>query len=314
MRGPETFKNSPKLPEGMTAQQLLDEVSENDRATIAKSQGISLQEFDRFLATKSREERVSGYMRDAKNKLEGVPAERDENELTAERAVIRGLDEVLSSIDDQVLSAEKFEELEREAYILIDQLGAEINNVKAAGIRRRVEGLFKKIATSEALSEVSKHGNSVETIGEIAAALQKKGDRQNIQEYSYALYRAARELQWSLQNSPLAEVRQLVSSYRSGVMSVEQKDLLRRFTQYGKHAYIKQHPKIETDIDRFKYLLEGVANGYKKYGPHRREVSDVSGPSEVYGSYQSDKVSGYRSDSKRRPHRDPSGGNGEPSL
>lgn len=313
MSGPESLKNTPKLPEDMTAQQLLDEVSEKDRATIAQSQGVSLQEFDRFLNAEARKQRVSGYISEAGDTLKNEPVERNEYDLKAEHAVIRGLEEVLSSIDNKTLSAEKVEELENEAYKLIDQASGESSNVKAAGMRRRAEGLFKKVAMSEALSEISRSGSSKETIAQIVDYLRERGSRQNIQEYSRALYDAAREIMRGATNSPLTEIRQLVSSYKSDVMDEEQKELLRRFAQYGKNVYIAQEAKIETGIERFEYLLEGVADGYRKYGPHRREASNVSGPSEVYGSYQSDKVSGYRSDSKRRPHRDPSGGNGEPS-
>jgi hypothetical protein len=178
-------------------------------------------------------------------------------------------------------------------------------------MRQRAENLFKKVALSEGLSEISKRGKSPETIKSVVAALRERGRRQNLKEFMNGLYDAAREIEWGIANSPLNEIEQLIAAHTSGTMNREQKDLVRRFVKYGKSSYISGRAITDKEIGRFQHLLKHVAQGYRKYGPHRTDAENVSGPSETYGSFQSDRVSGYRRDSKSRPHRDPSGGSGE---
>lgn len=316
MTGPESFGRIPKLPEGVLASRLQEEASEKEMEAMARAQGISLVAFKRFVNEQAKQERIIGYVTKASDVLSQKSKEsvgRDENMTKTEESVIRGLEYFFASVERKMISPEEIESIENEAYALAENADQEKRGAKRAGARIKAKFLFMKAIRAEVLREIHEKGNTKEVREEIAERLRERSTRSNIRSLGEAISEIRRELVWGNLGNDHEALKSLINAFRSGTLTIGQRALLQSLAKFAKTTYIAGHWKNADDelLKDHGDVLNDVSNAYRKYGPHKKTNANVSGPSEVFDSHQSDRVSGYRSDSKRRPHRDPSGGNGE---
>jgi hypothetical protein len=322
----------PELPEGKSANEVLNEMSDKDRTALAQAQGMSLVAYDRYLNVRARRERVDEavagvYTRKAEKAT--VSTERNPHDIKAEEAVLKGLKEALDDLEPTRLSEDEAANLEKQAYELVEQSSSASTNQKVTLMRKKATEHFEQVALSQALDAVDVHiadgMTRSEALKELSMSLEQRAKRQNMREMAEALETVSRLLsRGGYRKDKIVEpptwLRKLISEYGTRALETSEQDLLRDLVKYGKQKYFKgeEDQALSEEIIRksgldtyARNLLPHIANAYRKYGPHQRTAHKTTGNTEVYEAVQSDEVAGYRRDSKARPHRDPSGGNGE---
>jgi len=323
----ESTEDEPQLPEGTTAAQMLEEYSEKALAEMAQAQGFTPAAFNRFLNVQARRERVAASVTQAKEILQQATpemSERHESEVVAEKAVIRGMNEMVRRFGPENLTDEEIDALEREAYAALEEAG-KISRGYAYQIKlEKIWHMFDRVVEARVQNEIAKclEGGMSETAArrEVAESLLEQKDRTNLNALKYALERASKKLtdgykSWGgseRETRKMAEVQSIIDGYGNRALTPEESALLSAFVKEAKADYFggKSHdtPKI---LKKYQRMLGPIFDAYRNYGPHKRTVANVSGPVETFTSYQSEREAGYRRVGKARPHRDPSGGNGE---
>ncbi len=222
------------------------------------------------------------------------------------------------------LNADEIEELERQAYALCEEADlAGPFTAKATWKRKQARSLFERVlavnARKEIAAMVASGVDEEEARKRVGTTMLELSPRQNL----FALKEAFQSVgsmyakdyhAWKARDTrQLVELENLISAYNSKSMQPEQAEMLGEFVKAAKSNYMGgmgtgKDPEV---IQRYRRMLPVIFAAYSKYGPYKRQADGVVGPSEVYGAYQSERNSGYRRDSKARPHRDTSGGNGE---
>ncbi len=323
----ESTEDEPQLPEGTTAAQLLDEYSEKALAEMAQAQGFTPAVFNRYLNAQARRERVAASVTQAKEILQQAKpemGERHESEVVAEEAVIRGMKEMVRRFAPENLTDEEIDALEREAYAAKEEAGKMSLGYPYTMKRKKIEHMFDRVVEARAQNEIAKRIEGGMTEGdarkEVAASLLEQQARTNLIELRNALESTSRKLgegygTWSRSERgtrTMAEVQSIVDGYGNRALTPDESALLSAFIKEAKADYFgsKSHetPKI---LEKYQRMLAVVFDSYRNHGPHKRTMANVSGPVETFTSYQSEREAGYRRVGKARPHRDPSGGNGE---
>lgn len=317
----ESNEKEPQLPENVTARQLLDEYSEKARAEIAQEQGISAVTFNKYLSGRARQERIAASVSQANEILQNKPAsgERNENVALAEQAIIRGLKQILQEFSPEYLTEEAIDVLEREAYAAVENLPPGYQFTHEG---KKLERMFERIVAARTQNYIAKRiGEGMsETDARKAAveSLQEQEKRTNLNYLRWALeYAAAKFAEgyfaWrGRETKSMPELQSIVDGYGNRPLTTEESGLLATFVKAAKaHYFNGARPDFSGDLRKYQRMMGVIFVAYRNHGPHRRTVSNVSGPVEMFTSHQSGRESGYRRVGKARPHRDPSGGSGE---
>jgi hypothetical protein len=320
----ESDEKEPQLPENTTAQQLLDEYSDKARAEIAQAQGISAAMFNRYLNARARSARVAASVSQAKEILQNkpAPAERNGSEILAESAVVRGLTEVITLFGPEHLSEAEIDKLERQAYVELEEFEASPHPYLFTREGKKLERMFKRVVETRTQNEIKKHieaGLSDADARKAAVeSLREQEKRTNLRILRYALESMASKFAeahhpWEgRETREMSELQSIVSNYGKRPLAARESELLAAFVKAAKtHYFNRAYPDHTHVLWKYRRMFDTVFAAYKNHGPHKRTSSNVSGPSEVFTSHQSEREAGYRRVGKARPHRDTSGGSGE---
>ncbi len=322
--GIESSEREPNLPENTTAGQLLDDYSEKARAEIAQSQGLSLIAFDRYLNARARRERIAVSVAKAEESLGKAKygeAMKDDNEVVAEEAVIRGMKEVLRRFSPEVLSEDEIDALEREAYAEMEKIGETTFAFLHGNTRERLKRLFRRVVEARAQNEILKlvHEGMVETEARnmVAESLLEQDKRTNLNPLKAVLISVSGKLKgeyvsWNeRETQKLAELESIIDGYGKRDLTPQESELLAAFVRAAKANYLNGTYPSSPILNKYTRMLGVIFSAYRNYGPYKRTFANVAGPAEVFTPHQSGYVAGYSRKNKARPHRDPSGGNGE---
>jgi hypothetical protein len=320
----ESPPKEPRLPENTTAQQLLEKYSEKARAEIAQQQGISAAAFNTYLNARARQERVAASISQAKEILRNKPAsgERNENEICAEQAVIFGLKQVLQRFSPEDLAEEVIDALERQAYAAVEEFWELPLGFRNTLQSKKVEQMFDRIVAARTQNGIAKSMRAGMTAAEARKAavesLQEQAKRTNLNFLRHALEYAAAKfaegyVAWrGRETSNLTELQSIVDGYGNRPLTTQESKLFAAFVKAAKsHYFGGTRSDFSGTLQKYRRMMSVIFVAYRNRGPHRRTVSNVSGPVEMFTSHQSGHEAGYRRVGKARPHRDPSGGNGE---
>lgn len=313
-----------QLPENTTAQQLLDEYSDKARAEIAQQQGLSASEFNRHLQTLAKKERVAASVLQANKILQNKPApvERNENEILAEGAVVRGLKEVIEAFGPEFLSEEEIDKLERQAYAALEEASEGTLLYLHQTREKKIVNMFERVFEARTQFEIKKRIEAGMTDSDArvgaAALLVTQAERTNLNVLRNALEGIAHKFEGDFplwrgrETREMPELQSIAENYGKRTLTTQESELLSAFVKASKSYYFSRtYPDSSHVLHKYRRMLDTVFAAYRNHGPHKRTSANVSGPAEAFTSHQSEREAGYKRTSKARPHRDPSGGSGE---
>lgn len=302
------------LPEDKTAEELLNDVSDKDRERIAQSQGLTLAVYDKYLRARASRERVARAVNEAKDLLSaGKSVEKSPYDKQAEDAVIKGIRHAVTTIEAREYSTKHAEKLFEEAYNLFNKSEAEESPEGKKQLHEAAVWRFHSVVRSRSVQEVLDlvHGGATfrEAHLQMSDILKKRAATQNIPDLKKAYEQMAESILTDEFVEEANEKLQMLASLKEGQEpGPELRELLDNLIKAAKGGYFKN--RITTAIlDRYglkayRMHISEIVRAYAKYGPHKKSIGNVSGPTEVYGSIQSgDRNSGYNRTGKNRPHR-----------
>lgn len=313
--------DEPQLPEGVSANDALNNLSAKEKAALAHAAGMTAQTYERFLENRAKKERIAATVSSVQKEKDSNPIERVASDVQAEEAVMKGVKEVLSRIVTPDVSPKREEEYYGKAYASLNDI--EYGRSENPRISRNdAIHYFGYAIRARAVRELAEHiaqGASYEEASKLVhESFKRNAAKQNIPELGVAYEQTAKYIEDHIDNQKeWALVKQLIQHHEAGDLSANDRIFLQNMIACAKAVYFKG--RFEPDMyERFRLQgfqrksLDLIIDAYRKYGPHKTKTDNVSGPTEVYGSTQSgDRNMGYNRTGKRRPQRDPSGGSGE---
>lgn len=301
----------PKLPQDVSAAQILNEYSGKQIGSLAEEAGMTREAFERFLQKRASAESVSKTVQDVQKQI-ASGREKTEYDKQAEEAVLQGVKDVRAAIERPNISEQQEEQYYSRAYEQLNKIeDAETENDRE---RYRLEAVrnfgyaIRARAIRDLFEQVRKGMSFNESKRVVVDSFSENAKKQNIPELGEAYKQQAQYLDNEINmQRAWAAIDPLIQHYEAGTMTQDDKDLLQSLVDCAKAAYFRgfKHQMIERfGLQGLHDYMNPVISAYRKLGPHKKTSSNVSGPSELYGSVQSgDKNSGYNRTSKARPHR-----------
>src|SRR3989338_1614151 len=301
----------PKLPQDVSAAQILNEYSGTQIGLRAEEAGMTRDAFERFLRKRASAESIGKTVQDVQKRI-ASGREKTGYDKQAEDAVLQGVKEMRAVIERPDISENQEEQYYSRAYEQLNQ----IENAETEYDRKRyrLEAVrnfgyaIRARAIRDLFEQVRKGMPFTESKRVVVAYFSESAKKQNIPELGEASKQQAEYLDQEINmQRAWAAIDPLIQHYEASTMTQEDRDLLQSLVDCAKAAYFRgfEYQMIERfGLQGLDAYMNPVIRAYRKLGPHKRKSNNVSGPSEIYGSVQSgDRNSGYNRTGKARPHR-----------
>lgn len=313
-------KKKPHLPEGATAYDVLNNFSGKQKAALAEEAGMTPEAYELFLEQRVREERTASTVASVET-TRLANREVNPHDERAEKAVLKGLEELVKKITVPPLSEAQEERFFNDAYRYLNEAYRQKTDRENEMYREWALKSFTHVVQARAvrqLLELVRGGMPfAKAQKQVSDRFAHGAERQNVKELSLAYAAVSTSIYFdSYRQEIYEELNPLLQHYENNEMTNEDHRLLESLIQCAKAAYFKgkltEEMLTRFNLLKYKPEMARVIAAYAKHGPHQKAFENVAGPTEVYGSSQITKtvrsgkgpaVSGYSRKSQRRPHR-----------